>query len=112
MASVDPFVEGAPPVSPAQAAGWTKYRMKTREAVAADRYREGYQRAIGEDRYREGMARFWGVSPERVRAEVMQAWQGAQEGASTRWNDEFNQHPDRVRNADKWLQAARAGIQR
>ncbi len=41
--------------------------MKTREAEAADRYRQGYQRAIGEDRYREGMARFWGVSPERVR---------------------------------------------
>ena len=71
------------------------------KAVAADRYRQGYQQAIGEDRYREGMARFWGVSPERVRAEVMLAWQGAQEGASTRWNDEFDQHPDRVRNADK-----------
>ena len=99
MANVDPFVEGAPPVSPAQAAGWTKYRMKTREAVAADRYREG-------------KARFWGVPPERVRAAVMQAWQGAQEGASTRWNGEFDQHPDRVRKADKWLQPARAGIQR
>ena len=112
MANVDPFVEGAPPVSPAQAAGWTKYRMKTREAVAADRYREGYQRAIDDGRYREGMARFWGVPLERVRAAVMQAWQGAQEWASTKWNGEFDQHPDRVRNADKWLQAARAGIQR
>ena len=112
MANVDPFVEGAPPVSPAQAAGWTKYHMKTREAVAADRYREGYQRAIDDGHYREGKARFWGVLLERVRAAVMQAWQGAQEGASTRWNDEFGQHPDRVRNADKWLQAARAGIQR
>ena len=112
MANVDPFVEGAPPVSPAQAAGWTKYRMKTREAVAADRNREGYQRAIDDGRYREGMARFWGFSPERVKAEVMQAWHGAEEGATKNWNSEFDQHPDRVRNADKWLQAARAGIQR
>ena len=112
MAGVDSFVKGVPPVSPAQAAGWTKYRLKTREAVAADRYREGYQRAISEDRYREGMARFWGVSPDRVKAEVMQAWQGAQGDASTKWNGEFDQHPDRVRNADNWLAAARAGIQR
>jgi len=58
------------------------------------------------------MARFWRVSPDRVRTEVMQAWQGAQEGASTKWNDAFDQHPDRVRNADKWLAAARAGIQK
>jgi len=55
MASVDSFVKGAPPVSPAQAAGWTKYRLKTSEAVAPDRYREGHQRAAHDDRYREGM---------------------------------------------------------
>lgn len=56
--------------------------------------------------------RFWGVSPERVLPQVMQTWQGAQDGASARWNGEFYQHPDRVRNADKWLRAARAGMER
>ena len=79
--------------------------------MAGDRYRERYLPAIGEDRYREGMARFWEISRERVRAEVRQAWQGAQNGASAKWNDEFDQHPDRGRNADRGLRAARAGIQ-
>ena len=36
----------------------------------------------------------------------------AREGASNRRNDELDQHPNRVRNADKWLAAVRAGIQR
>ncbi|MBI4338006.1 MAG: hypothetical protein HY683_09300 [Chloroflexi bacterium] len=38
--------------------------------------------------------------------------QGAQDGASARWNDELDQHPDRVRNTDKWLQAARAFVEK
>ena len=111
MAQVDPFVDGqqAPPVSPAQASGWYKYRLKTRAAVASDTYWRGLQNAAQEGRYQQGLASFWGVRPG---PKTVGSWQSSHDEAADRWNDEFDQHPDRMRNADKWLRGSREGIQR
>ena len=40
----------------------------------------------------------------------MQAWHGTLDGAWAKWNSEFDQHPDRVRNTDKWPQVVGAAI--
>ena len=110
MARVDPFdATPLPGVTPRQAAGWTKYRLKTRAAVEEDKYAAAYLEAISQGSYRDGLSKFWGVSPG---PRTVAAYKGAASEATERWNKEFETRPARSHNANKWLDGSRHGIQK